>query len=72
MEHMDARLLDQNTLYIDKVAVEKGITREQALNHLVTLGGYVFDRLLEGKEFLVKDGKTINYVEWQLPPDREI
>lgn len=55
---------------IDRFSLERGMNRIDAIQHLIALGDFVSSTLVEGKEFLIKDGKELNHVDWKLPPSR--
>ncbi len=58
---------DQMAQVVKDFADNKGLEPDHAAEILLTLGSYIVDNLSSGKEFLLKTGKQLNHIEWNLP-----
>ncbi|MBA3758342.1 hypothetical protein H0X10_01790 [Candidatus Saccharibacteria bacterium] len=66
-EKQDFHIQDQIAQDVEAFALNQGLETDYAAEILLTLGSYVVSNLSDGREFLLKTGKQLNYVEWNLP-----
>ena len=66
-EKQDFHIRDQIAQSVEAFAHSKGLETDHAAEILLTLGSYVVSNLSDGREFLLKTGKQLNHVEWNLP-----
>lgn len=61
---------DASVRTIDTFAAERGLTRVDAINHMLMIAGFVSDQLLKGNVFYIKVNNTLHEVEWNEQPKR--
>jgi hypothetical protein len=52
---------------VERYAALQQISKEEAFEHILALGNFVFTNLAEGREFILKEGGKLRLIEWHLP-----